>query len=149
VADGGELRAVIPVGGAVARIFAITCLNRVIPVFATLDEALAPRPGAMIRALRPRPPSSRRRSASLGREEPVTGPGFAGHRPGAAASAITGGEVADVMALAQADSRDHGAVSRGPTGRDTCHCAAAKPTPQPGSFVPMNVPGTGFCTTGR
>jgi anti-sigma B factor antagonist len=44
VADGGELRAVIPGGGAVARVFALTCLDRVIPVFASLDEALVPGP---------------------------------------------------------------------------------------------------------
>jgi anti-sigma B factor antagonist len=44
VADGGELRVVIPGRGAVARVFALTCLDRVIPVFASLDEALAPGP---------------------------------------------------------------------------------------------------------
>jgi anti-sigma B factor antagonist len=68
VADGGELRAVLPAGGAVARIFALTCLDRVIPVFASLDEALAPRPGAVIRPLRP--PSGRRRAPQPDRQVP-------------------------------------------------------------------------------
>jgi len=53
LAESGELRAVMPGGGPVARIFAITRLDRVIPVFGSLDEALAPRPGAVIRPLRP------------------------------------------------------------------------------------------------
>lgn len=52
VAEGGELRVVIPGGGAVSRVFAITSLDRV----GSLDEAVAPRPGAVIRPLRPRPP---------------------------------------------------------------------------------------------
>jgi len=43
-----------------------------------------------------------------------TGSGVIGYRPGEAASAMTGVEVADVMALAQADSRGHRAVSTGP-----------------------------------
>ena len=43
-----------------------------------------------------------------------TGSGVIGHHPGAAASAMTGVEVADVMALAQADSRGHLAASTGP-----------------------------------
>ena len=42
VAEGGELRLVIAAGGAVARIFAITRLDLVIPVFSSLDEALPP-----------------------------------------------------------------------------------------------------------
>ena len=62
VAEGGELRLVIPAGSAVARIFAITRLDLVIPLFDSLDEALAPRPGAVIRPLRP-PPSTVRRLA--------------------------------------------------------------------------------------
>lgn len=51
---GGELRLVIPAGGAVYRLFALTGLYRFIPRFATLDEALAQRPAATIRPLRPR-----------------------------------------------------------------------------------------------
>jgi anti-sigma B factor antagonist len=64
VADGGELRLILPAGGAVPRIFAITRLDRVIPVFGSLDEALAPRPGAVIRPLQP--PAARRRARQLG-----------------------------------------------------------------------------------
>jgi anti-sigma B factor antagonist len=39
-ADGGELLLVIP-GPAVLRVFAITAIDRMIPSFTTLDEALA------------------------------------------------------------------------------------------------------------
>ncbi|HEX3310185.1 MAG TPA: hypothetical protein VHS32_28355 [Streptosporangiaceae bacterium] len=53
-------RLVIAAGGAVAQIFAITRLDLVIPLFASVDEALAPRPAAVIRPLRPRPPAGRR-----------------------------------------------------------------------------------------
>jgi anti-sigma B factor antagonist len=60
VAEGGELRLVIVADGAVARIFAITRLDLVIPLFSSLDEALAPRPAAVIRPLRLRPPARRR-----------------------------------------------------------------------------------------
>jgi anti-sigma B factor antagonist len=66
VTDGGELRLVLPAGGAVPRILAITCLDRVIPVFASLDDALAPRPGAVILPFRPRPPAGRRRARQPG-----------------------------------------------------------------------------------
>jgi len=62
-----------------------------------------------------------------------TGSGVIGHRPGAAASAMTGVKVADVISLAQADSRGHLAASTGPN-RKRC---------RPASFVPMNVSGTG------
>jgi anti-sigma B factor antagonist len=60
VTEGGELRLVIPADGAVARIFAITRLDLVIPLFSSLDEALAPRP-AVIRPWRPRPSAGRLR----------------------------------------------------------------------------------------
>ena len=39
-ADGGELRLVIP-SAAVLRVFAITCIDRIIPNFTSLDDALA------------------------------------------------------------------------------------------------------------
>jgi anti-sigma B factor antagonist len=61
VARSGELRLVIAAGSAVARIFAITRLDLVIPLFGSLDEALAPRSAAVIRPLRPQPgPPGRR-----------------------------------------------------------------------------------------
>ena len=66
VADGGELRLVIASGGPVARVFAITRLDLLIPLFGSLDEALAPRPGAVIRPLRPRPSAGRRLSRQRG-----------------------------------------------------------------------------------
>ena len=66
VAEGGELRLVIAAGGAVARVFALTRLDLFIPLFGSLDEALASRPAAVIRPLRPRPPAGRRRSRQPG-----------------------------------------------------------------------------------
>ena len=57
VSDGGELRLVIPADSAVARIFAITGLDLVIPLFSSLDEALAPRPAAVTRPVQWQPPA--------------------------------------------------------------------------------------------
>jgi anti-sigma B factor antagonist len=51
-ADGGEVR-LVKSGAAVLRIFAVTGIDRVIPIFATLDDALA-RPPAEL----PAPPVS-------------------------------------------------------------------------------------------
>src|SRR5215475_3623482 len=45
-ADGGELRLVTPAGGMVPRILALTCLDRLIPCFASLQEAVAQAPAA-------------------------------------------------------------------------------------------------------
>jgi anti-sigma B factor antagonist len=55
LSEGGELRLVIP-SVPVLRAFAIAGVDRVIPHFATLDEALAQTPAVTIR-LRYRPPS--------------------------------------------------------------------------------------------
>jgi anti-sigma B factor antagonist len=52
VAEGGELRMVLP-AARVMRVFAVTGLDRVIPRYATLDEALAPTPAISIRPRRP------------------------------------------------------------------------------------------------
>ena len=46
--EGGELRLVIPPGGAVSRIFTLTSLYRFIPRFASLGEALLQRPAAPV-----------------------------------------------------------------------------------------------------
>lgn len=43
--DGGEVRLVVP-RTSVLRIFAITGIDRVIPMFTSLDKALAHEPGA-------------------------------------------------------------------------------------------------------
>jgi anti-sigma B factor antagonist len=51
-ADGGELRLVTPADGLVPRILALTCLDRLIPCFASLEEALAQAPAAANRASR-------------------------------------------------------------------------------------------------
>ena len=40
--DGGELRLVTPADGIVPRLFRLTCLDSLIPCFASLDEAVAP-----------------------------------------------------------------------------------------------------------
>lgn len=70
--EGGELRLVIPAGGAVFRIFTLTSLHRFIPRFGSLQEALPQRPAAApIPPSRPRPSpglgSLARRSGSRGR----------------------------------------------------------------------------------
>jgi anti-sigma B factor antagonist len=57
LAEGGELRLVIPASAMVLRIFEITGLDQVIPNFADLDEALQPAPAA---PAPPRPPRRRR-----------------------------------------------------------------------------------------
>ncbi len=44
LAEGGELRLVIPSDGAVFRVFALLGLHGLIPCFSSLDQALAPRP---------------------------------------------------------------------------------------------------------
>ena len=51
LAEGGELRLVIPTSAAVLRVFAITGIDQVIPNFPNLYEAVAPAP-----ATAPRPP---------------------------------------------------------------------------------------------
>ena len=58
---GGELRLVIPAGGAVFRVFTLTSLHRFIPRFGSLQEALPQRPAAA-----PIPPSRPRSSPGLG-----------------------------------------------------------------------------------
>jgi len=61
VAEGGELRLVIPASAAVMRVFAIAGIDRVIPNFPSLYEALAPAP-----ATAPRPPPDPGTSTSAG-----------------------------------------------------------------------------------
>jgi anti-sigma B factor antagonist len=61
VADGGELRLVIPASAAIMRVFAIAGIDRVIPNFPSLYEALAPAP-----ATAPRPPPDPGTSTSAG-----------------------------------------------------------------------------------
>jgi anti-sigma B factor antagonist len=53
-AEGGQVLLVIP-DAAVLRIFAITGLDRVIPSFTSLEEALAQTPAAAIQSRRPGP----------------------------------------------------------------------------------------------
>ena len=55
-AEGGELRLVLPVGGAVRRVFTVTGLDRLIPHFTVLEQALAqvPANGGRSRSSGPR-----------------------------------------------------------------------------------------------
>lgn len=46
VSKGGELRLVVPAGGAVSRVIHLTCLDHVIPCFASLASALHRMPAA-------------------------------------------------------------------------------------------------------
>jgi anti-anti-sigma factor len=55
--EGGELRLVMPAGGAMSRIFTLTSLYRFIPRFGSLPEALRQRPAAAIPPPRPQPPT--------------------------------------------------------------------------------------------
>jgi anti-sigma B factor antagonist len=72
-AEGGELRLVMPTSAAVLRVFALTGLDRVIPHFPSLYEAVVPAP-----ATAPRPPRPRRRAKPGMRtraDRPPPGPG--------------------------------------------------------------------------
>ena len=62
LAEGGELRLVMPADGAsVRRVFAITGLDRVVSHFPDLDQALEPAPVAAPRPSRKLPPKPRMR----------------------------------------------------------------------------------------
>jgi anti-anti-sigma factor len=59
LAQGGELRLVIPASATVLRKLAVTGIDRVIPNFPSLDEALEPAPAAA-------PPPRRRAKPGMG-----------------------------------------------------------------------------------
>ena len=63
LADGGELRLVIPASAAVLRVFALTGIDRLIPNFTDLQEALEPAPAAAPRPGRRKPPQGMRTPA--------------------------------------------------------------------------------------
>ena len=54
LAEGGELRLVIPASALVLRVFAMSGLDRLIPNFPSLYEAVQPAPATAPRPLRPR-----------------------------------------------------------------------------------------------
>ena len=59
-AEGSELRVVVPAGGAVARVFALTGIDRFVPCFAHPEEALANPPcRADMQPMAPAPPTAR------------------------------------------------------------------------------------------
>ena len=67
VAEGGELRLVIPASAMVLRVFALTGIDRLIPNFPSLNEALEPPPATARRSPRPRRrPKSRKRNRAHG-----------------------------------------------------------------------------------
>jgi anti-sigma B factor antagonist len=55
LAEGGEVRLVIPTSATILRVFALTGIDQVIPTFPSLYEAVTPAPAA------PAPPRPRRR----------------------------------------------------------------------------------------
>ncbi len=57
LAEGGELRLVMPTSASVLRVFALTGIDQVIPTFPSLYEAVKTAP-----ATAPRPPRPRRRA---------------------------------------------------------------------------------------
>jgi hypothetical protein len=63
LADSGELRLVIPASAAVLRVFALTGIDRLIPNFTDLEEALEPAPAAAPRPGRCKPPQGIRTRA--------------------------------------------------------------------------------------
>jgi len=75
LAEGGELRLVIPASGAVQRIFALTGIDQLIPSFAGLDEALEPAPAATGRRHRRRRKAGTRRSVEAQAIDPGASPG--------------------------------------------------------------------------
>ena len=60
LAEGGELRLVLPAGGPVARVVTLTGLDRLIPCFGSLDQALIPKPAAATSPVHQRPPAGPR-----------------------------------------------------------------------------------------
>ena len=54
-AEGGGLRLLLPASGPVPRLFTLTGLDRVIPRFTSLEQALAQAPVGRARPPRPRP----------------------------------------------------------------------------------------------
>ena len=60
VAEGGELRLVLPADGPVARVVTLTGLDRSIPCFGRLDQALTSGTAAAILPVHPRLPAGQR-----------------------------------------------------------------------------------------
>jgi anti-anti-sigma factor len=57
LAEGGELRLLMPTSAAVLHVFAVTGIDRLIPSFTDLDQALQPAPAAAARGDRDRAPA--------------------------------------------------------------------------------------------
>jgi anti-sigma B factor antagonist len=63
LAEGGQLRVVLPASGTVPRIFTVTGLDQLIPHFTGLEQALAQVPDGRVRPRGPRPSPGMRSSA--------------------------------------------------------------------------------------
>src|SRR5436190_13942088 len=88
LAEGGELRLVIPASCMVLRIFALTGIDQVIPNFAHLDEALQPASGrpehtAATAATALEAGDAHQRRSATGRSRHQTQPGLTLAPPGA------------------------------------------------------------------
>jgi anti-anti-sigma regulatory factor len=81
VADGGELRLVIPASALMLRVFAVTGLDQLIPSFTSLDKALAPAPTAVPTEPAPAWPRKRRRRPRPGMRTPADKPPGPGAQP--------------------------------------------------------------------
>ena len=68
-AEGGELRLLMPTSAAVLGVFALTGVDRLIPTFPDLDQALEPAPAAA----RPRRPRRLPRPANVHPRGPAAG----------------------------------------------------------------------------
>jgi len=72
LAEGGELRLLMPASAAVLSVFAVTGIDRLIPSFTDLDQALEPAPAAAIRGDRDRTPGRAMRTRA---DRPSAEPG--------------------------------------------------------------------------
>ena len=75
LAEGGELRLVLPAGGSVPRILAVTGLDGVIPHFTGLEQAVAQVPDGRARPRGPRPSPGMRSRAERNSPGPGGGEG--------------------------------------------------------------------------
>jgi anti-sigma B factor antagonist len=97
VAEGGELRLVLPADGPVVRVVTLTGLDRLIPCFASLDRALTPGPAAATLPARPRPPAGLR---SRTRQPARPADGCERVPQGTLEASVAAGESGPVIALA-------------------------------------------------
>jgi anti-sigma B factor antagonist len=88
-AEGGGLRLLLPASGPVPRIFTLTGLDRVIPHFTSLEQALAQVPDRRVRPPRPRSSPGMRSRAEHNAIGPI-GAHLDHRRPWSAAPVVQG-----------------------------------------------------------